>query len=60
MAPVAIETWAIVAAVAASLLVTSVVGARTGQMNLGRTVARTLAVGLGTLSISFALGQIIF
>ncbi len=60
LAPVAIEAWAIVAAVAASLFVTSVVGARTGQMNLGRTVARTLVVGLGTLSISYALGQIIF
>jgi VIT1/CCC1 family predicted Fe2+/Mn2+ transporter len=43
-----------------SLIVTSVVGARTGQMHVGRTVARTLAVGLGTLAISYALGQLIF
>ena len=59
-APVAIEAWAIFAAVAVSLVVTSVVGARTGQMHMGRTVARTLAVGLGTLAISYALGQLIF
>jgi len=59
-APVAIEAWAIVAAVTVSLIVTSVVGARTGQMHVGRTVARTLAVGLGTLAISYALGQLIF
>jgi VIT1/CCC1 family predicted Fe2+/Mn2+ transporter len=59
-APVAIEAWAIFAAVAVSLVVTSVVGARTGHMHVGRTVARTLAVGLGTLAISYALGQLLF
>ena len=59
-APVAIEAWAIVAAVAVSLVVTSVVGARTGHMHVGRTVVRTLAVGLGTLAISYALGQLLF
>jgi VIT1/CCC1 family predicted Fe2+/Mn2+ transporter len=59
-APVAIEAWAILAAVAVSLVVTSVVGARTGRMHVGRTVARTLAVGLGTLVVSYALGQLIF
>ena len=59
-APVAIEAWAIFGAVAVSLVVTSIVGARTGHMRVGRTVARTLAVGLGTLAISYALGQLIF
>jgi VIT1/CCC1 family predicted Fe2+/Mn2+ transporter len=59
-APVAIEAWAILAAVAVSLVVTSVVGARTGRMHVGRTVARTLAVGLGTLVVSYALGRLIF
>lgn len=59
-APVAIETWAIVTAVAISLVVTSVVAARTGHMHLGRTLVRTLAVGLGTLAISYAVGQLIF
>jgi VIT1/CCC1 family predicted Fe2+/Mn2+ transporter len=60
LAPVAIEAWAIVAAVAVSLVVTSVVGARTGHMHVGRTVARTLAVGLGTLAVSYALGLLLF
>jgi len=59
-APVAIEAWAIVAAVAISLVVTSIVGARTGQMDINRTVGRTLAVGLGTLAISYAVGQLLF
>jgi VIT1/CCC1 family predicted Fe2+/Mn2+ transporter len=59
-APVAIEAWAIVVAVAVSLVVTSVVGARTGHMHVGRTVARTLAVGLGTLAVSYAVGQLLF
>ncbi len=59
-APVAIETWAIVMAVAVSLVVTSVVGARTGHMRVGPTVVRTLAVGLTTLAVSYALGQLIF
>lgn len=45
-APVAIEAWAIVEAVAMSLVVTSVVGARAGQMRVGRTIVRTLAIGL--------------
>lgn len=60
LAPVAIETWAIVMAVAISLVVTSVVGARAGQMDVTRTVARTLVVGLGTIAISYALGQLLF
>jgi VIT1/CCC1 family predicted Fe2+/Mn2+ transporter len=59
-APVDIEAWAIVVAVAASLVVTSIVGARTGHMHVGRTIARTLAIGLGTLAVSYALGQLIF
>ncbi len=59
-APVAIEAWAIFVAVAVSLVVTSVVGAQTGHMPVARTVARTLAVGLGTLAVSFAVGQLIF
>ncbi len=59
-APVTIEAWAIVVAVAISLVVTSVVAARTGNMHVGPTLARTLAVGLGSLAISYGLGQLIF
>jgi len=58
--PGALEAWAIIAAVAASLILTSVVGARTGHMTLGRTVTRSLVVGLGTLLISYTLGKIFF
>ena len=43
-----------------ALVVTSVVGARTGGMHVGRTIGRTLAVGLGTLTFSYLLGQLIF
>jgi VIT1/CCC1 family predicted Fe2+/Mn2+ transporter len=58
--PVNIEAWAIVAAVAISLVVTSVIGARTGHMHVGRTIVRSLTVGLATLAISYLLGQLIF
>ena len=60
LVPAAIEAWAIVTAVVVSLLVTSIIGARTGQMDVGRTVARTLAVGIGTLAVSYAVGLVVF
>lgn len=55
-----VEAWAILLAVAVSLVVTSVVGARAGHMHVGRTVARTLVVGFGTLTTSYLLGRLIF
>jgi VIT1/CCC1 family predicted Fe2+/Mn2+ transporter len=58
--PSAIETWAIFAAVIVSLVVTSIIGARTGNMDLGRTVARTLVVGIGTMAVSYAVGLVVF
>ncbi len=58
--PAAIETWLIAMAVVVSLLVTSIIGARTGRMHVGRTVARTLTIGIGTMAISFAVGQLVF
>ena len=58
--PAAIETWLIAAAVIVSLVVTSLVGARTGHMHVGRTLARTLAVGIGTMVVSFAVGRLVF
>ena len=58
--PAAIETWLIFGAVIVSLIVTSLVGARTGQMHVGRTLARTLAVGIGTMVVSFAVGRLVF
>ncbi|MGN6166847.1 MAG: VIT1/CCC1 transporter family protein [Solirubrobacteraceae bacterium] len=58
--PVAIESSLILAAVFVSLIVTSAIGARTGHMNLGRTLARTLTVGLGTMAVSYLAGTLIF
>lgn len=60
LAPTNIEGWAIVLAVIASLTVTSVIGARTGHLDVARTIARTLAVGVGTLAVSYAVGQLVF
>jgi vacuolar iron transporter family protein len=58
--PAAIETWLIVAAVIASLVVTSLIGARTGRTGVSRTLVRTLAVGIGTMAVSYAVGQVVF
>jgi vacuolar iron transporter family protein len=58
--PVDIEGWSILAAVVISLIVTSVVGARTGRMNLQRTLGRTLTVGLATVVISYLVGKLVF
>ncbi len=60
LVPTNIEGWAIVLAVIASLTVTSVIGARTGHLDVGRTIARTLAVGIGTLAVSYAVGLLVF
>jgi hypothetical protein len=40
--------------------VTSAIGARTGHMDLSRTLVRTLAVGLGTLGVSYLVGKLVF
>lgn len=59
-APVAVEAWAIMVAVAISLTVTSVITSRTGGTRLSRTLVRALVVGLGTLLVSYAVGRIVF
>jgi VIT1/CCC1 family predicted Fe2+/Mn2+ transporter len=58
--PAAVEGSLIVAAVVLSLLVTSVVGARTGHTPLLHTLVRSLIVGLGTLGVSYLIGKLIF
>jgi vacuolar iron transporter family protein len=60
LVPYEIEKWAIAAAVTVSLIVTSVVGARTGHTSLGHTLIRTLAVGAGTMLVSYFVGQLVF
>jgi vacuolar iron transporter family protein len=58
--PVTLESSLILAAVVVSLVVTSVLGARTGGTNLSHTLVRALAVGLGTLAISYLVGRLLF
>src|SRR5499426_2718980 len=58
-APVTVEAWAIFVAALGSLTVTSIVGARTGRMNVWRTLTRTLAVGIWTLGASYLVGKLV-
>ena len=59
LVPVSIETTAIVVAVVVSLTATSYVAARTGGRPVGVTVARTLAVGLAAMAISYMTGLLV-
>lgn len=58
--PATVESSLILAAVFVSLIVTSGIGARTGHMNLLRTLARALTVALGTMAVSYLAGNLIF
>ncbi len=58
--PVNIETWVIVASVLVSLVLTSVIGALAGVMNVPKTILRTLAVGVLTISVSYLVGEAAF
>lgn len=58
--PVAVEAWAILLAVVVALTLTSVVSARTGHLSLARTLTRTLAVGVGTMAVSYVAGLVLF
>jgi VIT1/CCC1 family predicted Fe2+/Mn2+ transporter len=59
LVPGALEAWAVLVAVAVSLTVTSIVGARRGRTMVWRTIARTLIVGIGTLTVSFLVGSLL-
>lgn len=58
--PVSVETWVIVIAVVISLTLISIAGARAGRMDISHTIRRTLIVGIGTIAISYFVGQIAF
>jgi vacuolar iron transporter family protein len=58
--PADLESSLILAAVVISLIVTSAIGARAGHTNLPRTLVRALAVGLGTMGISYLIGRVVF
>jgi VIT1/CCC1 family predicted Fe2+/Mn2+ transporter len=60
LVPAAVESRLILGAVFVSLIVTSGIGARTGHMNLPRTLVRALTVGLGTMAVSYLAGNLIF
>src|SRR5215468_11683521 len=60
MVPATAEAWTILAAVFVSLTLTSIVGARTGHMNLRRTLTRTLVVGIWTMGVSYLVGKLLF
>lgn len=58
-APVAIETWAILVAVAIALALTSVVSARTGHLSRTKMLGRSLAVGGSTMLVSYIAGGLL-
>jgi vacuolar iron transporter family protein len=60
LVPYRIEKWAIAASVMVALIMTSVVGARTGQTSVRHTLLRTLAVGAGTIFLSYLVGLLVF
>jgi VIT1/CCC1 family predicted Fe2+/Mn2+ transporter len=60
LAPVAIETWAIILAVVVSLALTSLVAAGVGHLSALRMLIRSLVVGLGTMGVSYLAGVIFF
>jgi len=59
-APIRLETWLVLAAVAVSLTFISFMGARAGQLNVVRTLTRTLVIGIGTIGISYLVGMLAF
>lgn len=60
VAPVAIETWAIIVAVVVSLALTSLVAAGVGRLSAVRMLIRSLTVGLGTMGVSYLAGVLFF
>lgn len=58
--PVRLETGVIFVAVAASLTLTSIVGARAGHLNVPSTLLRTMIIGIGTITVSYLAGRIVF
>lgn len=60
LVPGKLEAWAVLFAVVASLILTSIVSARSGRTGVLRTMARSLTVGVGTLGASYLAGLLIF
>ncbi|WP_223694913.1 VIT1/CCC1 transporter family protein [Leifsonia poae] len=60
LVPGRLEAWAVLVAVVLSLVLTSIVSARSGHTTVWRTIARSVAVGVGTLGVSYLVGALIF
>ncbi|MFF2050567.1 VIT1/CCC1 transporter family protein [Leifsonia sp. NPDC058194] len=60
LVPGKLEAWAVLLAAVASLILTSIVSARSGRTGVLRTIARSLTVGVGTLGASYLAGLLIF
>jgi VIT1/CCC1 family predicted Fe2+/Mn2+ transporter len=58
--PVDIEVWVIAVAVVITLILTSLIGAHAGRMDVRRTLARSLAVAGVTITVSYLVGQLAF
>jgi VIT1/CCC1 family predicted Fe2+/Mn2+ transporter len=58
LAPVAVETWAIVVAVIVALTFTSLVAARSAHVSARRMLVRSLVVGTTTMGISYVAGRL--
>ncbi|GAA1440526.1 VIT1/CCC1 transporter family protein [Leifsonia poae] len=60
LVPGRLEAWAVLLAVIVSLILTSIVSARSGRTTVLRTIGRSLTVGVGTLGVSYLAGVLIF
>jgi VIT1/CCC1 family predicted Fe2+/Mn2+ transporter len=56
VAPISLDAIAVLLAVVVSLIITSLIAARSSYLSARRTIIRTLVVGLGTLGISYLAG----
>lgn len=58
-APVDVEAWAVLAAVAVALVLSSIVASRAGELMPRRMLARSLVVGVLTLVVSYVAGELL-
>ncbi len=58
-APVDVEPWAILTAVTVTLVLSSLVAARAGELLPRRMLVRTLIVGVLTMAVSYAAGELL-
>ena len=60
MVPIHVDTGLVLAAVAVSLVLTSILAARAGRQDLNRTLLRTLVIAAGTVGASYLVGKFAF